>query len=90
MNVSPQELSLINALLQIDNEWKARTFSISDLKIGMDIFTQIKKCVVDDHFVDWSIKLSTEQKVFLMKLIEAQNFTVLDAEFVFLLKSKII
>lgn len=89
MKISPQKLSIINLLLQIDNDWKARQFPIQELSIALEIFSQIKKNVDEsgNNFIDGEITLTSEQKVFLLKLIDERSWTVVDAEHVFDLKS---
>ena len=86
MKIQVWELAIVNLVLQVDNEWKAKSFPLSELLIAWDIFKEIKKCVKDDKFIDWEIELTSEQKVFLTKLIDAKNFTVNDAEIVQSLK----
>ena len=89
MKVSTNELAVINLLVQVDNDGKARTFPINELQTAMDVFNEMKKLVKEDKFTDWDITFSTEQKTFILKLMEDRKFNVIDAEAVFSLKEKI-
>lgn len=89
MKVTIWQLAIINICLQLDNEWKAKTYGLWELITASEIFKEIKKCVKDDKFIDWEIKLTSEQKVFITKIIDARNWTINDAEIVFSLKELI-
>lgn len=89
MKVTAQELAIINGLIQVDDEGKSRTFSISELNVGMEIFNELKKNVKDDKFQDWDVTLKTEHKSLLLRMIETRKFWVLEAEYVFTLKKKL-
>lgn len=87
MKVTPQQLSIINLLLQIDWEGKAKQYALSELTIASDIFKEIKKNVDEDKFIEWEIELTSEQKVFITKQIDERKWTVGDAENIFELKT---
>lgn len=86
MNTTASQLSIINLVLQIDSEWKAKQFPISELVIASEIFKEIKKCVEWDKLIDGEIDLTSEQKVFITKLIDERSWTVTDSEIVFEIK----
>ena len=87
MKITTGQLAIINLVLQIDGEGKAKQYALSELTTASDIFKEIKKCVEDDKFIDGEINLTSEQKVFLTKLIDERTWTVNDAEVVFELKT---
>lgn len=98
MKITVWELSIINLVLQVDWEGKSKQYPLSELTTASDIFKEIKKCVgiiKNDKwedmevFKDWEIELTSEQKVFITKLIDERSWTVGDAEFIFKLKSLI-
>lgn len=86
MNITSSQLSIINLVLQIDSEWKAKQFPLSELVIASEIFKEIKKNVKDDLLIDGDIELTSEQKVFITKLIDERTWTVIDSEIVFEIK----
>ena len=86
MKITTGQLSIINLVLQIDGEGKAKQYALSELTTASDIFKEIKKCVKDDKFIDGEVKLTSEQKVFITKQIDERKWTVNDAEVVFELK----
>ena len=86
MNITSSQLSIINLVLQIDSEWKAKQFPLSELVIASEIFKEIKKNVKDDLLIDGDIELTSEQKVFITKLIDERSWTVIDSEIVFEIK----
>lgn len=86
MNITSSQLSIINLVLQIDSEWKAKQFPLSELVIASEIFKEIKKNVKDDLLIDGDIELTSEQKVFITKLIDERSWTVTDAEHIFEIK----
>lgn len=86
MNITSSQLSIINLVLQIDSEWKAKQFPLSELVLASDIFKEIKKNVKDDLLIDGDIELTSEQKVFITKLIDERSWTVTDAENIFEVK----
>ena len=89
MKVTIGQLAIINLCLQVDNEWKAKTYGLGELTTASEIFKEIKKCVKEDEFEDWEIDLTSEQKVFITKIVDARNWTINDAEIVFSLKELI-
>ena len=89
MKLTAQQFGLINMVIQIDWEWKAKQFPLSELVIASEIFKEIKKNVKDDLLIDGDIELTSEQKVFITKLINERNWTVNDSEVVFSLKDLI-
>ena len=89
MKITKEQLSIINVILQVDKEGKSKQFGLSDLSIASDVFKEIKKLVVEDKFTDGEIELTSEQKVFITKLIDERDWTVMDADFVFALKTLI-
>jgi len=90
MKIKIEQLWLINLVLQVDNEKKQRTFPLAELVIAWEIFKEIKKLVKEDKFTEWEIKLNSEQKVFLTKLIDEYRFSVWDYETVTDLKKLLI
>lgn len=80
MKLSPQNLAIINNVIQIWQNWEARKYSLADLNIANTIFTEIKKCVKDDKFIEWNIPLTSEQKVFILKFIDEKDWTIGNAE----------
>lgn len=86
MKITTGQLAIVNLVLQVDKEWKAKQYALSELTIASDIFKEIKKCVKDDKFIDGEIDLTSEQKVFITKLIDDREWTVGDADNVFDLK----
>lgn len=89
MKISAGQLAIINLVLQIDNDGKAKQYALSELSVANEIFTEVKKNVKEDKFVDGEIDLTSEQKVFITKLIDERSWTVQDAEAVFDLKKLI-
>lgn len=86
MKLTAQQFGLINMVIQIDWEWKAKQFPLSELVIASEIFKEIKKNVKDDLLMDGDIELTSEQKVFITKLIDERSWTVIDSEIVFEIK----
>lgn len=86
MKLTAQQFGLINMVIQIDWEWKAKQFPLSELVIASEIFKEIKKNVKDDLLIDGDIELTSEQKVFITKLIDERSWTVTDAENIFEVK----
>ena len=86
IKLSPAQLSIINVVLQVDGEGKAKQYPIGELVIASDIFKAIKQCVKDDKFVEGNINFSSEQKVFITKAIDERSWGVVDAEVIFELK----
>lgn len=89
MKVTTWELWVINLVLQIDKEWKARQFPFAKLKQALDIFEKLKVNVKEDKFIDGELKLTSEEKVFIKELLEEREFGVIDAPSVFSLIDKI-
>jgi hypothetical protein len=86
INLTVNQLAIINLILQVDKDWKQKTYSLWELQIANDIFKEIKNNVKDDKFQDWIANFNSEQKVFITKLINDREWGVLDAEHVFKLK----
>jgi len=84
------QLAIINLVLQVDKEWKQKTYSLPELQIASDIFKEIKKNVKEDKISEWYLVLTSEQKVFIVKLIDERTWWVMDAESVFELKKLLI
>jgi hypothetical protein len=78
--MTPQELKIIEVALQMNSEWQARTFQIVELSIALEIFKKLKTCVKDNIFIEWDPSFSSEEKVFIKKLIEEIKWTVLEGE----------
>ena len=87
VKLSPAQLSIINVILQVDGEGKAKQYPLSELTVASEIFKAIKQCVKEDKFVEGKLNFTSEQKVFITKQIDERNWTVVDAEVVFELKS---
>jgi len=86
MKTTKNELWIINYVLQVDISWNTKKYWIAELAIATSVFKEIKKLIVWEYFVDWEIKLSTEQKAFLLKEIDTYSWSVIDSESVFNLK----
>ena len=97
MKINVQQLAIVSYILQLDKEGKAKQFALAELTIASDVFKELKKCtekkVVDgkenEVFKDGEIELTSEQKVFITKLIDEREWTVNDADVVFELKKLI-
>jgi hypothetical protein len=97
MKINVQQLAIISYILQLDKEGKAKQFALAELTTASDIFKEIKKCTkkkeiegkMNEVFKDGEIELTSEQKVFLTKLIDERDWTVNDAETIFELKKLI-
>lgn len=87
MKITVWQLAIINLILQVDSEWKAKQYAIAELTTASDIFKEIKKCVKEDKFIDWEIELTSEQKVFITKQIDERKWGVTEAEIIFELKN---
>lgn len=86
MKITATELGIINLVIQIDGEGKPRQFALAELSTASSIFKAIKTSVKEDKFVDGDVKLSSEEKVFLTKLIDERTWTVGDSDAIFDLK----
>jgi len=89
MELKAGQFGIINLVIQVDSEGKAKQYNLSDLTIASAIFQEIKKNINGEVFVDGNVELTSEQKVFLVKLIDARTWTVNDAEAIFQLKELI-
>jgi len=89
MKLTELQLWIINLVLQVKEDWTAKTYALAELAIASDIFKEIKKCVKDDKFIAGEVKLTSEQKVFLTKAIDERNWSVADADIIFTLKELI-
>lgn len=87
MKITFGQLAIVNLIIQVDSEGKAKQFALAELTTASDIFKEIKKCVKEDKFIDGEIELTSEQKVFLTKLIDERTWMVGDSESVFELKT---
>jgi hypothetical protein len=95
MKITTQQLGLVNFVLQIDKEGKSKQFPLAELTLASDIFKEIKKCTEKkmegekeiEIFVDGEVDITSEQKVFITKLIDERDWTVQDSEAVFTLKA---
>jgi len=89
MKLKAGQFGIINLILQVDSEMKAKQYNLSDLTTASAIFKEVKKNLKGEMFIDWEAELTSEQKVFLTKLIDERTWTVNDAEIVFELKELI-
>jgi len=80
---SKEQLHLINLAIQTNEDKSARSYGISELSTANDIFQKIKKQWKDNDFVDGEIGFTTEEKVFILKLVKDRKWTAIDAEFIF-------
>lgn len=80
--MTPQELKIISVALQMNAEWQSRSFQIADLTLALSSFNKLKTCVKDDMFVEWNPDFTSEEKVFIKKLIEEIKWTVVEWEHV--------
>ena len=74
MQLTKQELSLLNYSLQTSGTSEAgqpviRNFSVGQLKMAIDIFDKLKANTKEEVFVDGELKLTTEEKTFMLGLI---------------------
>ena len=52
MKTTAEQLGIINLVLQVDKDNKAKQYPLSELTTASDIFKEIKKCVKEDKFED--------------------------------------
>lgn len=67
---------------------KERKFSDEELSMALPLFGKFKKCVQEDKYIDEEVDLNTEEKAFLLKLIN-RPWTLQDGEVYLPLKSKL-
>lgn len=89
MKIKANHLAIINLVLNVDTEGKAKNYNISDLTKASDIYKEIMKNTKDDRFIDGEVELTSEHKVFINKLVEERSWSVQDADAVFSLKDMI-
>lgn len=84
MKITGYQASIIVLVLKVDKENKQRTFPNTELGTALEIYKQIKQLISIEWdkqiFKEWEIKLNSEQKVFLTKLINDRDWSVDDAE----------
>lgn len=86
MIFTANQQSIINILIQVEQNGEPKVYPLGQLSIANEIYKAIWKNVEGKNFIDWEVDLSSEQKVFITKLIDERNWTVGDAENVFQLK----
>lgn len=89
------ELQLMNYVIQIDSEGKAKNYPISELQVALGTFDALKSCTEEGKtpserlFKEWNIDFTTEQKALILRSIEWRSFPVWDAEAVFSVQKKL-
>lgn len=86
MKLTARQFALINRIIQMDNNWQQKVYFLGELSIAFDIFKIIYSNVEWENFIEWDIEFSSEQKVFIKKIIDELQWSVLDAENVLKLK----
>lgn len=87
--MKPQELFIIGNSLQLKNWDNPRDFQIAELTIALSIFNKLKEFTEDGKFIEWDPDFTSEEKVFIKKLVEERNWHVQDWEFVVSVLEKI-
>lgn len=67
---------------------KERKFSDEELTMALPLFGKFKQCVKENQYIDGDIELNTEEKSFLLKLMN-RPWTLGDGEVYLPLKSKL-
>lgn len=83
MELTATQLGRINIVLQLRDDGQARQFPLSELIIANDIYKKMKECSKDEQFIDGKVDFTSEEKVFISKLINQRNWALADAEQVF-------
>lgn len=78
MKYTPQELSILNLVLSLNPDRQARTFPFAELAQAFSIHEKIMKNTKEEVFVEWEVELTSEEKVFLSRLIKEFKFHVAD------------
>lgn len=88
-----QELAIINIVIQITSDGKQRQFPLPELSLATSVFGKIKKCTEDKDgqkvFIDGNPEFTSEENVFIKKLVEDYSWSVNDGETVALLLESI-
>ena len=75
MQISVQELVVINTALQVDDKMNPKQYPISELQQAQNIYLKLKDCTEFDgeieRFKDSEIDFSTEDKSFILGIIES-------------------
>ena len=85
----PKELGIISTVVQITSDQKPRQFPIGDLVIATAIFNKLKSSTEKDIFIESEVDFTSEEKVFISKLVNEFSFPVVDGESVASLLEKI-
>lgn len=89
MKITGYQVSIIDLVLIQDKEWKFRTFPLNELSIASSIYKKIKTGItiikIDENtgtkkYNEIELKLTSEEKVFITKLVDERNWTVNDAD----------
>ena len=89
MKLTSYQVSIISLVLKIDKEGKQRTFPLEELTTASDIFKKIKDCIPKEQgevFTECEAKFTSEENVFITKLVNERNWAVEDADHLFDLK----
>lgn len=86
MKLTANQHKIINVLIQVDPNGAPKVYPLGQLETAHDIFKAIWKNVEGENFVDGEVKLSSEQKVFITRLIDERQWSVVEAESIFKLK----
>jgi len=89
MKFTPRELGAISTVLQVTSDHKPRQFVLAELVIASAIFNKLKWATEKDEFIESEIEFTSEQNVFIKKLIEDFAWIVWDGEIVVPLIEKI-
>ena len=85
------QLAKMDLVLQIEiveGQQKSRTFgTIAELTMAGDVFRMIRKHLEENTFKDAELKMTAEQMVFISRLIESIQWTVIDADIIVELKA---
>ena len=86
MKLTAIQHSIINLILQVDPSGEQKVYALGQLSMAYEIFKSIWKNIDGECFIEGEVDLSSEQKVFLTRLIEERNWPVSDGENVLTLK----
>lgn len=86
MKLTANQQSIINILIQVDTNGWPKVYPLGQLSTAHDIFKEIWKNVEWENFIDGEVDFSSEQKVFITRLIDERNWSVVEAESIFKLK----
>lgn len=94
MIFTPKEFSIINIVLTVNPDRQPRTFSFSDLAIAFSIHEKVMKNteIKEDGgiFIEWESSFTSEENVFISKLLKDFKFNVVDWWVVLSLQNKLI